>query len=77
MTAGSTSTKPPSLYVPNTFQKGDISLMVHKQCDPVQVYWDDTATKPVTVLGVIPSGQLFEVVANDGANSRGMSTLPT
>lgn len=40
-----------------------------QQCDPVEVYWDDTATAPVTILGVIPQGQPFQFASTGSATS--------
>ncbi|WVF65573.1 hypothetical protein IAT40_000303 [Kwoniella sp. CBS 6097] len=33
------------------------------QCDTIDIYWDATAFSPVTVLGVIPGGQVFQLVS--------------
>ncbi|WRT69025.1 uncharacterized protein IL334_006007 [Kwoniella shivajii] len=40
------------------------------QCDPVQIYWDNSAVTPVSILGAIPGGQVFQLVsANDKTSS--------
>lgn len=41
------------------------------QCRPVQIYWDDSAVAPVTILGVIPQGQIFQFSSSRGSNSLG------
>ena len=33
------------------------------------MYWDDTAVKPVTILGVIPQGQPFQFESAGGATA--------
>ncbi|WVQ93245.1 hypothetical protein IAU59_000310 [Kwoniella sp. CBS 9459] len=33
------------------------------QCDTIDIYWDATAYSPVTILGVIPGGQVFQLVS--------------
>ena len=45
------------------------------QCDPVEVYWDETAVAPVRILGVIPQGQVFEFSSIGEATSMGQSTI--
>ncbi|ORY24772.1 hypothetical protein BCR39DRAFT_581463 [Naematelia encephala] len=39
------------------------------QCGAVEIYWDNTATAPVTILGVIPGGQIFQLWSNGGGTS--------
>ncbi|WWC64045.1 uncharacterized protein I303_106651 [Kwoniella dejecticola CBS 10117] len=40
------------------------------QCNPLSIYWDNTAVTPVSILGAIPGGQVFQLVsANDKTNS--------
>ncbi|OXG22911.1 hypothetical protein C367_03838 [Cryptococcus neoformans Ze90-1] len=36
------------------------------QCDPVEIYWDASAVSPVSILGAIPGGQVFQLVSADG-----------
>ncbi|WVR09085.1 hypothetical protein IAU60_006146 [Kwoniella sp. DSM 27419] len=33
------------------------------QCNPVNMYWDNTATSPVAIIGAIPGGQVFQLVS--------------
>ncbi|OCF41917.1 hypothetical protein I317_04219 [Kwoniella heveanensis CBS 569] len=42
------------------------------QCDTIDIYWDQTAFTPVTILGVIPGGQVFQLVS---ANSNTQSLV--
>lgn len=42
------------------------------QCQPVLVYWGETAVAPVRILGVIPHGQVFEITSADDSLSRGL-----
>jgi hypothetical protein len=42
------------------------------QCEPVEVYWDETAVAPVRVIGVIPQGQIFAFSSIGEAASMGM-----
>ncbi|ODN74563.1 hypothetical protein L202_06929 [Cryptococcus amylolentus CBS 6039] len=35
------------------------------QCQGVEVYWDDSAVSPVSIIGAIPGGQVFQLVSSD------------
>lgn len=35
-------------------------LTLYQQCGPVEIYWDETAVTPVTIMGAIPGGQAFQ-----------------
>lgn len=37
------------------------------QCEPVDIYWDASAVSPVSILGAIPGGQVFQLVSTDKA----------
>ncbi|WWC73113.1 uncharacterized protein I206_107078 [Kwoniella pini CBS 10737] len=40
------------------------------QCAPLSIYWDNSAVTPVSILGAIPGGQVFQLVSvNDKTNS--------
>ncbi|GFZ47415.1 hypothetical protein JCM24511_05158 [Saitozyma sp. JCM 24511] len=39
------------------------------QCSNFEIYWDNTATDPVTILGVIPGGQPFQITSSSGSDS--------
>ncbi len=46
-----------------------------QQCGPLEIYWDAIAVAPVTILGAIPGGQVFEFEGTGGGTSIGMSIL--
>ncbi|WVQ81260.1 hypothetical protein IAT38_003383 [Cryptococcus sp. DSM 104549] len=35
------------------------------QCEGVEVYWDSTAVAPVSIIGAIPGGQVFQLVSSN------------
>jgi len=57
-------------WLMNRFYLNETSV---SQCEPVEVYWDESAVSPVRVLGVIPQGQIFEFSSIGEAASMGMS----
>ncbi|OCF72666.1 hypothetical protein I204_07050 [Kwoniella mangroviensis CBS 8886] len=65
--SGSTSCNSRSDETDFLFYLNETSLT---QCDPVSIYWDNSAVTPVSILGAIPGGQVFQLVSvNDKTNS--------
>ncbi|WWC91242.1 uncharacterized protein L201_006184 [Kwoniella dendrophila CBS 6074] len=64
---GSTTCSQRSTQTDFLFYLNETSLT---QCAPVSIYWDNSAVAPVSILGAIPGGQVFQLVsANDKTNS--------
>jgi len=65
------------MYVLSRAREGELTIRFYlnetsvNQCDPVEVYWDETAVAPVRILGVIPQGQIFEFSSVGEATSLG------
>ncbi|WVW79312.1 hypothetical protein I302_101279 [Kwoniella bestiolae CBS 10118] len=65
--AGSGSCNDRSTETDFLFYLNETSLT---QCNPVSIYWDNSAITPVSILGAIPGGQVFQLVSvNDKTNS--------
>nr|ODO03868.1 hypothetical protein L204_00208 [Cryptococcus depauperatus CBS 7855] len=39
------------------------------QCQSVGIYWDASAVAPVSIIGAIPGGQVFQLVSGDGTTT--------
>ncbi|KAK8843337.1 hypothetical protein IAR55_006992 [Kwoniella newhampshirensis] len=39
------------------------------QCAPVEIYWDNSAVTPVSIIGAIPGGQAFQLVSTNSKTS--------
>lgn len=65
------------MYVSHVLKEEELTIRFYlnetsvNQCDPVEVYWDETAVAPVRILGVIPQGQIFEFSSVGEAASLG------
>ncbi|WWD21140.1 hypothetical protein CI109_105621 [Kwoniella shandongensis] len=68
-TVGSGTTSSCSLRTTDTDFLFYLNQTSVTQCAPVEIYWDQSAVTPVSIIGAIPGGQAFQLVSTNSKTS--------